>query len=339
MSNRAPLPVPLRVSVIVEWENVLLSEMDRCREMLRRLAAQAGALRARRASLDGCLGQLAFPFELIVAFDPDAIDRAAVAAVLDEALRGSDGALVVRLEAAPGRDYYGMKNHGAALASGDIVVLLDSDVIPEPVWLERLLGAFDDPAVQVVGGNTFIAPDSLYTRAFAAGWFFPFQAEEGTVRRAKRFFANNVAFDRRVLLSHPFEPVEGQSRGACARLAVRLLAQGIEPRLHQGAQVSHPPPCGGRHFFVRALAHGRDDILQDILSPRLASPPLAGWRRARHRFRQGLSRLVRHRRALRVSWAALPAAAAIIATYYATYLVGDVCTRLAPQAMRARFQI
>jgi hypothetical protein len=327
----------MRISIIVEWENVLLSEMDRCREMLRRLADQVASIEQRGATQGGTLGRLVFPFELIVAFDPGAVSRETVAGVLADSLPAGQDVLHVRLEAAPGLEYYGMKNHGATIATGDVVVFLDSDVIPQPLWLERLLGAFDDPAVQVVGGNTFIEPLSVYTRALAAGWFFPFQAPEARVVVSKYFFANNVAFDRGVLAAHPFRPVAGQSRGACTRLAADLTRQGIQPRLHKGAQVSHPPPNGVRHFFVRALAHGRDEVIQDELAARTSAA--AGWRRVIASTRRGLSRVVRHRRDLRLSWAGLPAAGLVVVVYYATYLVGDLCTRVAPQAMRARFQI
>lgn len=46
----------------------------------------------------------------------------------------------------------GARNTGIAEAKGDVVAFLDDDARPEPDWLERLLAAYDDPAVKAVGG-------------------------------------------------------------------------------------------------------------------------------------------------------------------------------------------
>jgi GT2 family glycosyltransferase len=46
----------------------------------------------------------------------------------------------------------GARNTGVAVATGDVVAFLDDDARPEPDWLERLMAAYDDPAVMAVGG-------------------------------------------------------------------------------------------------------------------------------------------------------------------------------------------
>lgn len=46
----------------------------------------------------------------------------------------------------------GARNTGIAVATGDVVAFLDDDARPEPDWLERLMTAYDDPAVLAVGG-------------------------------------------------------------------------------------------------------------------------------------------------------------------------------------------
>jgi glucosyl-dolichyl phosphate glucuronosyltransferase len=46
----------------------------------------------------------------------------------------------------------GARNTGVAVGGGDIVAFLDDDARPEPDWLERLMEAYDDPAVMAVGG-------------------------------------------------------------------------------------------------------------------------------------------------------------------------------------------
>jgi glucosyl-dolichyl phosphate glucuronosyltransferase len=46
----------------------------------------------------------------------------------------------------------GARNTGVAEARGSIIAFLDDDARPEPDWVERLLTAYDAPAVRAVGG-------------------------------------------------------------------------------------------------------------------------------------------------------------------------------------------
>lgn len=46
----------------------------------------------------------------------------------------------------------GARNTGIAAARGSVVAFVDDDARPEDDWLERLLAAYDDPAVMAVGG-------------------------------------------------------------------------------------------------------------------------------------------------------------------------------------------
>jgi GT2 family glycosyltransferase len=65
----------------------------------------------------------------------------------------------------------GQRNAGLAAVSGEIVLFLDDDVTLEPEFLEKLLAAFDDPAVAGATGvitNQFLPP--AYARAFQ--WLF-----------------------------------------------------------------------------------------------------------------------------------------------------------------------
>jgi GT2 family glycosyltransferase len=50
------------------------------------------------------------------------------------------------------RGLSGARNSGLAVATGSIVAFLDDDAVAEPDWLERMLTAYDDPAVIAVGG-------------------------------------------------------------------------------------------------------------------------------------------------------------------------------------------
>src|SRR3990172_1590472 len=115
----------LRLSIVVEWENVRLADSGRAREMLRRVGRQAAELPADLPS---------GPVELIVLHD-DELDAVSVGSFVEEALGPVHPHVELRVVPTPGGGYYALKNAGARLARGDIVVFLDSDVIPEDGWL------------------------------------------------------------------------------------------------------------------------------------------------------------------------------------------------------------
>ena len=55
---------------------------------------------------------------------------------------------------------------------------LDSDVVPEPGWLDRLLDALAGPGVEVVAGGTYVEPVGLVGKTFALTWFFPLRGDD-----------------------------------------------------------------------------------------------------------------------------------------------------------------
>lgn len=51
------------------------------------------------------------------------------------------------------RGLSGGRQSGADIASGNVIVFLDDDAVPEPDWLEHMLAAYDDPQVLGSGGR------------------------------------------------------------------------------------------------------------------------------------------------------------------------------------------
>jgi glycosyltransferase involved in cell wall biosynthesis len=47
------------------------------------------------------------------------------------------------------------RNIGIAMASGDVVLFIDDDAIPEPEWLDQIMDGFDSPEVAATGGKVF----------------------------------------------------------------------------------------------------------------------------------------------------------------------------------------
>ena len=289
------------VSIVVEWDNSALAGSARAATALARLADETTA-----AGLN---------VEVLVCHDEP------VEPAISPGGRGlPPGWRTIRV---PDGRYYQLKNHGAQVAAGSVVVFLDSDAVPEPGWLQALLEPFTDPAVQVVAGHTSLEADSLWSRAFALWWFFPLKAEPEPLKAVNFFFANNAAFRRAMLLAHPFPVREGTSRGACVEQAAALGRAGITIWKTTRAQVSHPAPRGWRHFVLRALAQGRDRLARERgwrATPAGSVATLIWW------TSRGTVRTVRFHRSVGLSPAGVPAALALCGLYYGLYFAGEMAT-------------
>lgn len=314
------------LSIIVEWENARLAEAARPLAMLGELARQLDEL-ARHGPRR---------VELLVLHDPEAIDGAEIEALVDRARPRAAWPATLRLLASANRTYYQQKNIGVGQATGEVVLFLDSDVVPEPGWLERLLGCLDDPRAAVVCGSTYIEPRDLYERAMALIWLFPLRPTADGVEEASSFYANNVALRRDVALANPF-PDLPMFRGQCRILSQRLREQGFTILRHTGARVSHPPPNGLRHFVHRALCEGHDEALRDRASGRgLIGRGLKDfWRRLRVAAR----RIAADGRGVGLSAPGALGAFGVAFAYFGLKLGGRLLTGVDPAIVRRRFSI
>jgi len=328
------------VSIVIEWENVQLSEFERCRRMLDRLASQTE--RVVRDPIEIRRGEeprRIAPFEIVVAIDPQKVDRDAVDETLRRHLPALPGVRTVRISAAPGQTYYGLKNHGADVTRGDIIVFLDSDVVPDDGWLEKLLTSFGGD-VGVVAGNAYLEPVGLVHKAFAVYWFFPTRQSEASLEEGTQFFANNVAFERPIFERYRFEIDPRASRGACVDMARRMTRDGIPIYKQWGAQVSHPPPNGLRHFLVRGIAQGRDAVVAMRSDERRDE-----WMvlHAFVRFARDAARVFRRtlglRRELGIRAYEVPLVMAIGLLFRVLVLLGKLLTAALPGPMARHFRI
>jgi hypothetical protein len=323
--------MPKLVSVIVEWENAKLSDLDRAERMLVQLGRQMAEV-ARKRALEA---------ELLVLYDSDEIDPAVPRAAISSQIDGAAWPGTIALVPAPGKRYYEQKNAGAELARGEILIFLDSDVVPDAGWLDGLLGALDDPNVDFVGGEAYHATDTLHDRLFAAFWGFPTRHPSRGVYRRQQFYANNLAVRRKVFLANPF-PAATAYRGQCAQLAKSMSRKGIPVYRQGGSAVSHPPPRGARTFVVRALCQGHDTIYwkrRYRLGPLLHANPVVSLLRWLLALWRVLRKVATRARAVGLGPLGALAAVGMGFAYYSCKLAGEVIAFFAPGVIRRNLSV
>jgi hypothetical protein len=234
----------MKVSIVIEWETVLEGKVSRG-------AACLASVREQVAQMASC--------ETVVCFDPAEATEASVRFAL-----GAEWPGTLIVEPVPSHlDYYQKKNHGFALTRGEIVVFLDSDLVPERDWLRSLVDAFEDYRVSLVVGRTHLDTSTLYERAVAMFWIFDAR-DQAPLRPTRRLVSNNVAVRRALFTHFPF-PDRPTFRGQCSELASILTARRITMYEQPAARASHPAPEGARRFLSRAWHAGRDHVFYDAL--------------------------------------------------------------------------
>lgn len=158
--------------------------------------------------------------------------------------------------ACPGGRYYDLKNNGIPATDGDIVIFTDSDTVAESGWLSAMLDPFQDAATVGVNGYTYLFFDDFLSRTFALIWFFPLAQNDTRFASKRAINANNVAFRRDWIASHPF-PGNNGFKVSCT-LLMREFDRDGHKLVSANARVYHHPPRGWRFFHWRALVTGRD---------------------------------------------------------------------------------
>jgi hypothetical protein len=305
-------------ALIVELETALACEHSRIARTFAALRSQLRQLRHR----------LAGDPEVIVVFDPDSWDRAALRSVTGWHEQCAEWGASVRLAPAPkGTSYYEHKNFGFSLSTSALIVFIDGDLVPDEGWLKEMLRPFCDFKVAAVVGNTYMDTRSLYAKCVALFWIFEVRASQPALQRTARLVSNSVAFRRALFAQCPF-PWRDTYRGQCSELASILLSRGVVLYLSSGAQACHPPPKGVGGFLKRAMHAGHDECVYQ----KLGSP--VSFARALTTFRRDLesvtARIGRRAAQLQSGYALRAVATALGFAFYLLKLVGYLMTAAVP---------
>ena len=200
----------------------------------------------------------------------------------------------VSFAACPDGRYYDLKNNGIPATNGNVVVFLDSDTVPEPGWLPTLLEPFQDPETVCVNGYTYLSHDDFFSRTFALIWFFPMAQRDKRFASKRAINANNIAFRRDWISSHPFPPHNG-FKVSCTLLMHQLWCEGHKV-INVDARVYHYSPRGWRFFYWRALVTGRDADRKfvELHSPTRAQRIVKSFSRWATMSWRTIRRVVRH---------------------------------------------
>jgi glycosyltransferase involved in cell wall biosynthesis len=158
----------------------------------------------------------------------------------------------------PEMNYYAAKNAGAKAAGGSVVALLDGDCEPEPDWLESLVSALE-PGVAAVAGRTRYARATFRARTLSIAGFGSVGAADAS-SAATGFNLNNVAFDRDVLVAHPFDS-RLRRNGGCYLLYHQLRAAGKKVMYEPRAVTAHgTDDIRGWEFLRKHFGRGYDTV-------------------------------------------------------------------------------
>ncbi|HEX8005268.1 MAG TPA: mycofactocin biosynthesis glycosyltransferase MftF, partial [Trebonia sp.] len=228
-------------------------------------------VRDRHAELARCLAGLRGMPRVIVVDDCSA-DPAAIRAIAAAA-----GASVLRrpVNGGPGA----ARNTGLAAAGTDLVAFLDSDCVPRPGWLDRLLPHFADPAVGAVAprivpheeGTTWLARYEGVSSTLDMG------ARPSIVRPGARvsYVPGAALVVRKSAAGTGF--AEGMFVGEDVDFVWRLAGSGWRVRYEPAAAMGHQHRVRLRTWLARRADYGTSAAALERRHPGAVRPLYASW--------------------------------------------------------------
>jgi mycofactocin glycosyltransferase len=228
-------------------------------------------VRDRYAELGRCLAGLrGLPHVIVV--DDCSADPGKIAAICAE-----HGARVVHrpVNGGPGA----ARNTGLAVAPTGLVAFLDSDCVPRPGWLDRLLPHFGDPAVGAVAPR--IAPHEDGTT-----WLGRYEGASSTLDMGSRpsivrpgarvpYVPGAALVVRKAAAGDGF--AAGMYVGEDVDFVWRMAAAGWRVRYEPAAVMGHDHRVRFRAWFGRRRDYGTSAAALEQLHPGVVRPLYASW--------------------------------------------------------------
>ncbi|MBA3668653.1 MAG: glycosyltransferase [Sphingomonas sp.] len=235
------------MTIIVEWENAI-DVPDQWTRMamdgLARELAEVGPRLPRRP-------------RVMYLYDRHSVSPKAIEVTIEEAAPRLPELADLILTATDGLTYYQLKNYGVARAGTELSVMIDSDAVPQPGWLEAIIAPFDDPEVMAVGGFTMLGHDDFLSRAMALSWIFDLVGEGEATERRKAIHVNNFAVRTEFFRAHPFPDLQAYKK-QCVIWLRAIRSEGHRFVRTSKAMAIHAPHPGVKFLVWRAWTAGLD---------------------------------------------------------------------------------
>ncbi|HYH07595.1 MAG TPA: glycosyltransferase family 2 protein [Thermoanaerobaculia bacterium] len=167
--------------------------------------------------------------------------------------------------AGPGR----ARNHGVSLASGQFVIFIGDDTVPEPRFVAEHARVHresdDDPLTACLGYTGW--PRGERVTAFMDyindyGLQFGYKLiKDGDVVPFNFFYTSNISIAREVLAAYPFDTTFPSAAWEDIELAYRLDAKGLKIRYNAKAVTRHYHPMNIDSFAKRQYTVGRSGAI------------------------------------------------------------------------------
>jgi len=231
-------------TIVIEWDRIFQSDyIWRAQLMLQRLCEQILQIFKEKSNN-----------EILIIYDPYKIDGSEIEKFVMKYLVPCINILKIRIQQAPGLSYYEVKNFAAKISSTELMLFVDSDIVPDDRWLVEMLKAFEQTEVDIVSGNTYIGLHNIIAKVLALITFQPLPDIDHMYER-NHFYGQNVAFRRKILLSHPF-PKLNTFHGHADVLINELLNNDIKIYRQPKCTADHPMPITLREFVTWGLVQG-----------------------------------------------------------------------------------
>lgn len=302
-------------SIILEWETVQEGGLDRGLTGLRGICDQ---LKVLTSALDG-------PAEVIVCYEQAVIAEKQLQAIVDAAAAPEKWPCPVLLYEVPSTaNYYEKKNIGARHARNEVLIFFDTDLLPDPGWLEGMLTPFQRWEVSVLMGATYLDSERPYDMAVALFWIFKPARSSAPLHSTISLLSNNLAMRRSLFKRFPF-PDRDVYRGQCTELGLQLMGAGLTLYEQIGARAKHPPPPK-KKFIKRALLAGQNDHFYHALEGKINFA--THWAHIRTDYQNVAKRISERSVYLKPGLGALVLAWALGSIYYAIKATGYFFARM-----------
>jgi hypothetical protein len=317
------------ISILVEWENAILSELNRTKRLLIEIFSQTQ--------------DQSEEFELLVLHNAKQVEQVFILNFINEVIQenGLVTSLPLSVINVDDAHYFQLKNRGVELARGEKIIFFDSDIIPQEGWFDAILEASKQHPKALISGCSFIDNSDLTGKSFSLSWFFPLPPDHVKLQEVTLIFSNNFLAPKNLMISNPYPQMEkGVTRGADTLLWERLRNQGIKLMTHNGARASHPAPNGMIHVCKRGLAEGRDDYMR-LFEKEFAvkNPMLRFFKIYLYRCRKVIKSTLVNGKRVDLKPYEIPAAMGLMLFYYQLYLIGALTAKLLPSVAKSSWRI